>query len=139
LQTIGQVSEIFFMLTIPFCLRRFGTKGMLLIGMGAWVLRDAIFAYMNVPLVILIGLPLHGICYDFFFVVSYLYVDRKAPKHLRASAQGIITFITRGVGHFIGIYFGGMMKNYFAEGDTIRYGQFWLVPMAIAAAATLLF
>jgi nucleoside transporter len=139
LQTIGQVSEIFFMLAIPFCLRRFGTKGMLLIGMGAWVLRYAVFASMNVPLVIAIGLPLHGICYDFFFVVSYLYVDRKAPKHLRASAQGIITFITLGVGQYLGNYFGGKVKVHFELGDTIKYQEFWLVPLAVAAAATVLF
>jgi nucleoside transporter len=139
LQTIGQFSEIFFMLVIPFCLKRFGTKGMLLIGMGAWVLRYAIFASMNVPAVVAIGLPLHGICYDFFFVVSYLYVDRKAPKHLRASAQGMITFITLGVGQFLGNYFGGVVKDYFAVGDSIKYQEFWLVPMATAGAATVLF
>jgi nucleoside transporter len=139
LQTIGQMSEIFFMLVIPFCLARFGTKGMLLIGMGAWVLRYAIFAWQNVPAVIGLGLPLHGICYDFFFVVSYLYVDRKAPRHLRASAQGMITFITLGVGQFIGNYLGGVVKDYFAVGDSIKYQEFWLVPMATAAVATLLF
>ena len=87
LQTIGQVSEIFFMLAIPYCLKQFGTKGMLLIGMGAWVVRYAVFASMNVPSIVAIGLPLHGICYDFFFVVSYLYVDRKA-RNIYAQAQG---------------------------------------------------
>ncbi len=139
IQTLGQISEIFFMLAIPFCLRRFGTKGMLLIGMGAWVVRYAIFATLYGPAIVLIGLPLHGICYDFFFVVSYLYVDRKAPKHLRASAQGIITFITLGVGQFLGNQLGGYVKDYFAVGDTIKYQEFWLVPMATAAVATILF
>jgi nucleoside transporter len=139
LQTIGQVSEIFFMLAIPFCLKRFGTKGMLLIGMAAWVVRYAAFASMNIPAVVAVGLPLHGVCYDFFFVVSYLYVDRKAPKHLRASAQGIITFITLGVGQFLGNYLSGSVKDFFAVGDTIKYQQFWLVPLAIAAGATVLF
>jgi nucleoside transporter len=139
IQTLGQISEIFFMLAIPFCLAKFGTKWMLIIGMLAWVVRYAVFASLNVPLIIAIGLPLHGICYDFFFVVSYLYVDRKAPKHLRASAQGIITFITLGVGQGLGNWVGGVVKNTYAVGDTIDYQKFWLIPLAIAAVATVLF
>jgi MFS family permease len=92
-----------------------------------------------VPSVIAIGLPLHGICFDFFFVVSYLYVDRKAPKHLRASAQGLITFITLGVGWFLGNLLGGKVKDHFSTGNAIDYPHFWLVPLGIAAGATVLF
>jgi len=139
LQTIGQGSEIFFMLLIPFGLRLFGTKGMLVIGMGAWVVRYGVFSTMNVPLVIAIGLPIHGICYDFFFVVSYLYVDRKAPKELRASAQGLITFVTLGVGMFIGNIVGGYATEYYKTGTTIDWASFWLVPLAGSAIATVLF
>jgi nucleoside transporter len=139
LQTLGQISEIFFMLLIPVGLRVLGTKGMLVVGMLAWCLRYAVFATENVPAVIAIGLPLHGICFDFFFVVSYLYVDRQAPKHLRASAQGLITFITLGVGWFLGNLLGGKVKDYFSTGNAIDYPHFWLVPLGIAAGATLLF
>jgi nucleoside transporter len=139
LQTIGQISEIFFMLMIPVGLRHLGTKWMLVIGYLAWCLRYAVFATKNVPAVIAIGLPLHGICYDFFFVVSYLYVDRQAPKHLRASAQGLITFITLGVGLFLGNWLAGAVKQQYTVGDAIDYAHFWMVPLAIAAGSTLLF
>jgi nucleoside transporter len=139
LQTLGQISEIFFMLLLPVCLLKFGTKWMLLFGMLAWCLRYAMFAWQNMFGVIAIGLPLHGICYDFFFVVAFLYVDRQAPKQLRASAQGLITFITLGVGTFIGDWFSGVVKDWFPVGNTVDYGKFWLVPLAIAAVVTVLF
>jgi nucleoside transporter len=138
-QTLGQISEIFFMLLIPVGLLRLGTKGMLVLGMLAWCLRYAIFATENVPLVIAIGLPLHGICYDFFFVVSYLYVDRQAPPHLRASAQGMITFITLGVGMFLGNVFAGEVVAYYKTGDQVEWSAVWLVPLVGSAIATLLF
>jgi nucleoside transporter len=138
-QTIGQVSEIFFMLLIPVGLRRLGTKGMLVAGMLAWCLRYAIFATQNVPAVVGIGLPLHGICYDFFFVVSYLYVDRQAPSHLRASAQGMITFITLGVGMFIGALFAGAVLERFTTGTEKAWTPIWLIPLAGSAVATAIF
>jgi len=138
-QTLGQISEIFFMLVLSVCLLKFGTKWMLVFGMLAWCLRYAIFAWQNTAAVVAVGLPLHGICYDFFFVVSYLYVDRQAPRQLRASAQGLITFITLGAGMFVGNLVGGAVKDHFTVGDQIEYGGFWLVPLAIAAACTLLF
>jgi nucleoside transporter len=138
LQTIGQISEIFFMLMIPVGLRWLGTKWMLVVGMFAWCLRYGIFATLNLPLIIAIGLPLHGICYDFFFVVSYLYVDRQAPKHLRASAQGFITVVTLGVGMFLGNLAGGAIKDYFTDGK-VDYQHFWLVPLAMATGVMVLF
>lgn len=139
LQTIGQFSEIFFMLLIPFGLARVGTKGMLVIGMLAWCVRYAIFATQNVPAVIGLGLPLHGICYDFFFVVSYLYVDRQAPKNLRASAQGMITFVTLGVGMFLGNLLAGEVQSAFTQGGETNWSTLWLVPLAGSVAATLVF
>jgi nucleoside transporter len=138
-QTLGQISEIFFMLLIPVGLRHLGTKGMLVLGMLAWCLRYAIFATENVPAVIALGLPLHGICYDFFFVVSYLYVDRQAPPNLRASAQGMITFITLGVGMFLGnLLAGGVVENY-KTGDQVEWSAVWLVPLVGSVIATILF
>jgi nucleoside transporter len=139
LQTIGQVSEIFFMLMIPLGLRLFGTKGMLIVGMLAWCLRYAIFATQNLYGVIAIGLPLHGICYDFFFVVSYLYVDRKAPPDLRASAQAIITFITLGVGMFIGNLLAGQVNKWYTVGGATAWSMVWIVPLAGSVFATVLF
>jgi MFS family permease len=139
LQTVGQISEIFFMLLIPVGLARLGTKWMLVLGMLAWCIRYAVFSWGNVPAVIGIGLPLHGICYDFFFVVAYLYVDRQAPTQLRASAQGLITFITLGVGWFLGNLVSGWVKDVFTQGNTIQWTQVWLVPLAGAAFCTIAF
>jgi len=101
LQTTGQISEIFFMAAMPFFIRRLGVKYMLLIGMLAWVARYCCFATLDFNWVLL-GLVLHGVCYDFFFVASQIYVDQKAPRHLRASAQSFIAFVTLGVGLFVG-------------------------------------
>lgn len=139
MQTIGQVSEICFMLLIPVGLRWSGTKGMLVAGMLAWCLRYAVFATQNVPAVIGIGLPLHGICYDFFFVVSYLYVDRQAPAHLRASAQGMITFVTLGVGMFVGALFAGAVVQRFTTSTGTEWTPVWLIPLAGSAVATGIF
>src|SRR6266536_2960528 len=103
--TLGQMSEIFFMLVMPWFFRRLGVKYMLLVGMAAWTARYALFAYgNNADLVWMLygGILLHGICYDFFFVTGQIYVDRKAPSDLRAAAQGFIAFVTLGVGMFIG-------------------------------------
>lgn len=139
IMSLGQVSEILFMFLIPMGLRRLGTKGMLLLGMVAWCLRYAVFAWGNVAAVIALGLPLHGICYDFFFVVAYLYVDRRAPPHLRASAQGMITFATLGVGMFLGsLLTGAVYQEYTVNGNT-NWAKLWLVPLAGSAAATSLF
>ncbi len=138
-QTIGQVIEIGFMFLIPVCLAWFGTKNVLLIGMGAWVLRYICFASLWKPAILGLGLPLHGICFDFFFVVSYLYVDRKAPKNLRASAQGLITFITLGVGWFLGNLIAGWVVALFPEGSGTNWQLVWLVPLAGSAVTAVIF
>jgi nucleoside transporter len=108
--TMGQASEVFFMLVMPLCFRHLGVKMMLLIGMLAWTLRYTLFAWGNSESLVLMyytGILLHGICYDFFFVAGYIYTDSKAPSHLRASAQGFITLVTLGLGMLIGSYFSG--------------------------------
>ncbi len=101
LMTLGQISEVFFMAAMPFFIMRLGVKNMLLVGMLAWVARYLCFASLDFPLVLL-GLVLHGVCYDFFFVASQIYVDKKAPRDMRASAQSLIAFITLGLGMFVG-------------------------------------
>lgn len=103
--TIGQMSEIFFMLLIPFFFRRLGVKMMILIGMAAWVLRYVLFAFGapdQVTWMLLLAVALHGICYDFFFVTGFMYTDQKAPKAIRGQAQGLLVFLTQGVGMFFG-------------------------------------
>lgn len=100
---LGQVSEVFFMLLVPFFLLRLGVKWMLLIGMLAWALRYFLFAqFPNSAALVIIGLALHGICYDFFFVTGQLYTDRKAPREIRAAAQGLIGLLTYGAGMLVG-------------------------------------
>jgi len=103
--TIGQMSEIFFMLLIPFFFRRLGLKLMILIGMACWVIRFALFAFGapdQVTWMLLLAVALHGICYDFFFVTGFMYTDQKAPVAIRGQAQGLLVFLTQGVGMFFG-------------------------------------
>jgi nucleoside transporter len=102
---LGQVSEIFFMLLVPFFFRKLGVKLMILIGMLAWVARYALFAFGapdQVVWMIMLGVVLHGICYDFFFVTGFMYTDNKAPKEIRSQAQSLLVFFTQGIGMFLG-------------------------------------
>jgi nucleoside transporter len=138
--SFGQVSEIFFMLVMPFFFVRLGVKYMLLVGMAAWALRYFLFGLGNADSgmwMLYLGIVLHGICYDFFFVTGYIYVDKKAPDAIRASAQGFITFVTWGVGGFIGSNLAGMTGEFFTTGpNTHDWRGFWFTP-AIAATVVL--
>jgi len=103
--TIGQMSEIFFMLLIPFFFRRLGVKYMILVGMLAWVARYALFAVgadNQVVWMMFAAIALHGICYDFFFVTGFMYTDKVAGKDVRGQAQGMLVFFTQGVGMYFG-------------------------------------
>ena len=113
--TIGQMSEIFFMLLIPFFFRKLGVKWMILIGMMAWVLRYLLFAYGapdQVVWMILLGVALHGICFDFFFVTGFMYTDKIAPKSIRTQAQSLLVFFTQGIGLYIGYKVAYNEKTY---------------------------
>ena len=141
--TLGQMSEIFFMLVMPWFFRRLGVKWMLLVGMAAWTARYVLFAYGdNAALVWMLyaGILLHGICYDFFFVTGQIYVDTKAPPDLRAAAQGFIAFVTLGVGMFIGSWVSGRVVDaYRLAGGGHDWHRIWLVPAAGAAIVLVLF
>ncbi|PYR29212.1 MAG: MFS transporter [Acidobacteria bacterium] len=141
--TLGQMSEIFFMLVMPWFFRRLGIKYMLLVGMAAWTARYLLFAYgNNGPLVWMLyaGILLHGVCYDFFFVTGQIYVDRKAPGDLRAAAQGFIAFVTLGVGMFLGSWASGRIVDAFTQGSAAHdWQRIWMVPAAGAAAVLILF
>src|SRR3989454_469136 len=145
--TLGQMSENFFMLVMPWFFRRLGVKYMLLVGMAAWTTRYLLFAYgNNGPLVWMLyfGILLHGVCYDFFFVTGQIYVDTKAPADLRAAAQGSIAFVTLGVGMFIGSWVSGrIVDTYTIVGPEGMSGhawdRIWLVPAAGAGVVLLLF
>ena len=144
--TMGQMSELLFMVTLPWFFRRLGVKYTLMLGMFAWVVRYISFGTGNtgslVPLLYL-GIVLHGICYDFFFVTGQVYVDQKAPSALRAVAQGLIYFITYGIGMFVGSWIcGGIVDSYARSspsgGVLHDWRSIWMVP-AIASAVVLLF
>ena len=114
--TIGQMSEIIFMILIPFFFRKLGVKWMILIGMAAWVIRYLLFAFGapdQVVWMMFLAIALHGICYDFFFVTGFIYTDKKAPKSIRGQAQSLLVFFTQGVGMWIGyqIAFGDMISK----------------------------
>jgi len=141
--TMGQMSEIFFMLVMPWFFRRLGVKWMLLVGMAAWTARYAFFAFgthSDLVWMLYAGILLHGICYDFFFVTGQIYVDRKAPPDLRAAAQGFIAFVTLGVGMFIGSWVSGRVVDAYRVGTGGHdWHGIWLVPSAGAAIVLVLF
>jgi nucleoside transporter len=108
--TLGQMSEIFFMLLVPFFFRRLGVKWMILVGMAAWVVRYLLFAFgapEQVVWMMLAAVLLHGVCYDFFFVTGFMYTDAKAPTDVRGQAQSMLVFFTQGIGMFIGYRIAG--------------------------------
>ena len=130
--TIGQMSEIFFMLLIPFFFRKLGVKWMILVGMLAWVTRYLLFAFGapdQVVWMILLGVALHGICYDFFFVTGFMYTDKVAPKKIRSQAQSMLVFFTQGLGLYIGyamafsVMYQGPQKVFWRDVDFSNLGD----------------
>lgn len=145
-QTLGQMSEIVFMLLIPFFFKRFGVKWMLAVGMGAWMLRYGLFAMGAsdaVTWMILGGIALHGICYDFFFVTGQIYVDKKATPEIRGQAQGFIILVTYGIGMFFGARIAGAVFNSFLKDGTAlsaaQWHDFWWIPAGFSLAVLLFF
>ncbi|MET0280231.1 MAG: nucleoside permease [Steroidobacteraceae bacterium] len=144
--TLGQASEVMFLVLIPFFFARLGVKKMLLVGMAAWVLRYVLFAYgNNGALVSLLyaGIILHGVCFDFFFVTGQIYVDRAVPRVQRAAAQGFIHVVTYGVGQLIGSWAAGAVVAHYtvaADAGTRHLWQaIWTVPAVMAFVVLLLF
>lgn len=139
--TLGQASEIIFMLLMPLFFARLGIKKMLLIGMLAWMARYALFMFGNgeeMATFLYLGILLHGICYDFFFVTGQIYVDNTAPKEIQASAQGLITLVTYGFGMLIGSWSSGWFVDYYTTADDVALWQsIWMIPAIMALVAAL--
>ena len=126
IQTIGQFSEVIFMLLMPFFFIRLGVKWMLAIGMLAWVGRYFLFAFGapdQIVWMILMGVIIHGICYDFFFVTGQIYTDKKAPGNIRAQAQGLLVLFTLGIGMLIGAQVAGYVEKSASPAAVAEYGD----------------
>jgi nucleoside transporter len=139
---LGQFSEGLFILAIPFLFNRIGVKNILLIGILAWILRYVLFAYgYGEPngWMIYLGIILHGVCYDFFFVTGYMYSEKKAGEKNKNAAQGLFTFATYGLGMVIGTWFSGLVADHYVVGEGHDWQSIWLIPAAIAAAVLLYF
>ncbi len=134
--TFGQISEVGFMLLLPLFLRRFGLKTTLLVGMAAWMIRYLLFAYGDAgqgAWMLFLGILLHGICYDFFFVSGQIYTDFKAGEKVKSSAQGLITLATYGVGMLIGFSLAGSIYNKYTDvSGAHNWQMIWLIPAGIA-------
>lgn len=144
--SFGQMSEVIFMLLVPFFFARLGVKWMLFVGMLAWVLRYALFsiaAPAGIFWMIMGGIILHGICYDFFFVAGQIYVDKKSTAKIRGQAQGFLVFVTYGVGMLIGAQVTGWLFNAMVTGEgqdlMNHWQQYWAIPALFAGAVLLFF
>lgn len=140
---IGQVSEILFMLLLPLFFTKFGFKKTILVGMAAWAVRYFLFAYGDageLTFMLLIGIALHGVCYDFFFVSGQIYTDTKAGAKYKSSAQGLITLATYGVGMLIGFWVAGKITDQFLRpDDTHLWKAIWTFPAYFAIGVFVLF
>jgi nucleoside transporter len=166
LMSLGQMSEIFFMLVMPLCFARLGVKWMLLVGMAAWVVRYGLFAFAasHAPLadgavlhaiaqygvwgaivgdgvhpLVLMGILLHGICYDFFFVTGQIYVDGIAPPRIRGQVQGFLVLVTQGVGMLIGAQVAGKLVAFYTVAERIQWLNVWGIPCIAAGVIMLVF
>ena len=140
--SIGQISEALFILALPVFFKRFGFKKTILIGMLAWGIRYLLFAYGDVgekAFMLLIGIALHGICYDFFFVSGQIYTDAKASEENKSAAQGLITLATYGVGMLIGFEIAGGIADYYLVDEIHDWKSIWQVPAVFAVLVFVLF
>jgi nucleoside transporter len=139
--TLGQVSEIFFLLLVPYFFRKLGVKKMLMVGMFFWVLRYVLFANADAQThaLLYLGVIFHGICYDFFFVTGQLYVDKVAPQDIRSSAQGFIAFVTLGAGMFVGGELNGWWNSKQELATGMNWEAIWYFPAIMAGIVLLIF
>jgi len=143
-QTIGQGLEVVFMLLMPFFFKKMGVKKMLALGMLAWGVRYTCFAFGyetgNLFWLLIVGLAIHGVCYDYFFVTGQIYTDNKAGKKFQSAAQGLITFGTYGIGMLIGYLISGPIVDHWELADGMHnWKVIWLIPAGIAIAVLIPF
>jgi len=144
--SLGQASEVIFMLLIPFAYKRFGIKWILILALFAWIARFLFFGYGNAgssEWMLYAGIILHGICFDFFFVSGMIYTDLKAGEKIKAQAQGLISLATYGIGMFVGSIISGYVQQMYTSGEgaasVTNWTKVWMVPAGIAVVVLLLF
>ena len=141
--SLGQMSEVLFMLLLPFFFKKYGFKKTILLGMLAWTIRYLLFAYGNTGelfFMIIIGIALHGICYDFFFVSGQIYTDSKAGEKVKSAAQGLITLATYGVGMLVGFWVAGQIVDQNLIGEGLHsWKDIWVFPSVFAVVVLVLF
>jgi nucleoside transporter len=144
--SLGQVSEVIFMLLIPLAYKRLGIKWILIIGLISWIIRFLLFGYGNADAsewMLYAGILLHGVCFDFFFVSGMIYTDLKAGDKIKAQAQGLISLATYGLGMLIGSLVAGYVQKMYTSGEgasaITNWTNVWLVPAAIAGVVLFLF
>ncbi len=142
MMSLGQVSEVLFMLLLPLAYSKLGVKNILIIGLVAWIIRFAFFGYGDAALsqwMLYAAILLHGVCYDFFFVSGMIYTDAKAGDKIKSQAQGLISLATYGLGMFIGSIVAGKVKDTYTTDNVTNWLNVWLVPAGIAAVILVLF
>lgn len=139
--SLGQASEVVFMLLIPLAFARFGVKWMLVVGLIAWIIRFIGFGYGDASSewLLYLAIVLHGVCYDFFFVTGQIYTDSKAGEQYRSSAQGLISIATYGIGMGIGSWISGVVADMYTVDNVKNWTSIWMVPAGIAAVVLVLF
>jgi nucleoside transporter len=140
--SLGQASEVIFMLLIPLAFTRLGVKRMLIVGLLAWIARFVFFGFGDAgsgEWMFYLAIILHGVCYDFFFVTGQIYTDNKAGEKIKSSAQGLITLATYGIGMGIGSWLSGVTADLYTTNGVKDWTAIWMVPAAIAVVVLLLF
>ncbi len=141
--TLGQVSDVVFLMLLPLLLPRIGVKGVLLVGIAAWAVRFALFAafasHPDLLPLMFVGICVHGMCYDFIFVMGRMYVDKHASEDIRAAAQGLHGVVTLGAGMFIGTWLSGVVGEHYKRGDIHSWQEIWMIPAAMSAVLIVVF
>src|SRR6478736_8517109 len=140
--TLGQFSEAGFILVIPFLFNSIGVKRILIMGILGWTLRYLCFAFGNMEAnswMLYVGIVLHGVCYDFFFVTGYMYTEKKAGEKIKSAAQGLFTFATYGLGMFIGTWISGFVTNNYTTNNVHDWKSIWFVPAYVAVGVIVYF
>ena len=145
IQTLGQMSEAVFMILMPFLFLRLGIKWVMVVGMVSWAARYVLFAFGVTSLgpvmpLLLLGILMHGVCYDFFFVAGQIYVDRTFGNETRARAQSFLALVTLGIGTAIGSLFANSVYVAHTISETSHdWKSIWLIPAALALVTAVVF